>query len=111
VHQRARKLRREQTEAEARLWAQLRAHRLFGAKFHRQFPIGDFIADFCCCEKRSVIELDGGQHVDQAAADSKRSSLLEERGFTVLRFWNIQVFENLEGVLEEIARAIGQPSP
>jgi very-short-patch-repair endonuclease len=58
-----------------------------------------------------VIELDGGQHVDRAGADSKRTSLLEARGFSVLRFWNHQVFENLEGVLEEIARAIGQPSP
>ncbi len=110
-HNRARKLRHEQTEAEDRLWRRLRAGQLEGCKFRRQFPIGSFIADFCCREKSLVVELDGSQHMDRSDADATRTKLLEARGYRVLRFWNNEVFENMEGVLEEIYRALGLPSP
>jgi very-short-patch-repair endonuclease len=108
---RARRLRREQTEAESKLWARLPARQLCGAKFRRKHPIGPFITDFCCMERGLVIELDGGQHAVQAKADRRRSVFLEQRGYRVLRFWDHQVLENTEEVLEEIARVLSEPSP
>jgi very-short-patch-repair endonuclease len=105
----ARMLRRGQIQAEARLWAQLRAHRFFGAKFHRQFRLGDFIADFCCREKRLAIELDGGP--TWIARDRRETYFaMEARGFSALRFWNIEVFENLEGVLAETTLSLARIS-
>ncbi len=107
---RARLLRRERTDAERALWQMLRARRLTGLKFRRQFPVGDFIADFCCRECRLVIELDGSQHMDsrQADRDRNRTKCIEARGFRVLRFWNTDVLTNTEGVLAAILRAISQ---
>ncbi len=107
---RARLLRRERTDAERVLWQMLRARRLSGLKFRRQFPIGDFIADFCCRECRLVIELDGSQHMDsrQADRDRNRTECMEARGFRVLRFWNTDVLMNTEGVLAAIFRAASQ---
>jgi len=101
----ARKLRRASTEAEARLWSLIRARQIEGAKFIRQFPIGPHIADFACREARIVIELDGGQHADNAA-DAARTALIEAYGYTVLRFWNNDVLANTDGVLEELRRAL-----
>ncbi|QUL38796.1 endonuclease domain-containing protein [Erythrobacter sp. JK5] len=99
----ARKLRNDPTEAEKRLWSHLRASRM-GAKFVRQSPIGDFIADFACRSLRIAIELDGGQHT--AEADAARTQIIEAHGYRVIRFWNHEVLENTDGVLEAIKREI-----
>ncbi len=112
IHERARHLRREQTDAEIRLWSRLRERRLAGFRFRRQFPIGNFIVDFCCRERRLVIEVDGGHHLEQVESDRKRTELLEARGYIVLRFWNTDVLANTDGVLEEILNALtAAPSP
>jgi very-short-patch-repair endonuclease len=92
---RARRLRRDQTDAEAKLWSRLRNAALNGSKFRRQFPIGEFIADFCCPQRRLVIELDGAQHVEQVQRDEWRSALLARHGYRVLRFWNEEIVNNL----------------
>lgn len=101
------------TEAEKRLWYHLRAHRFLGVKFKRQKPVGPYIADFACPALRLVIEIDGGQHSEEAEYDRLRDAWLRKRGYTVLRFWNNEVMENMEGVLERIADAVRDqvPSP
>ncbi len=111
LRDRARRLRRDQSEAERRLWARLRARHLCGAKFRRQHPIGRFIADFCCVERPLVVELDGGQHALQAEADQRRSAFLARRGYRVLRFWDNEVMENMEAVLQQIVEALRDPHP
>lgn len=111
VHQRARRLRREQTDAEAKLWNRIRARRLNGFHFRRQFPISNFIADFCCHESRLVVELDGGKHVERASYDAWRTSLIAERGYRVIRFWDNEVLTNIEGVIEAILTALEETSP
>jgi len=108
---RARKLRENQTDVERKLWSQLRDRHFNGVKFRRQHPIGRFIVDLCCVERRLVAELDGGQHAEQNAADERRTRILERRGFRVLRSWNNEVLDNLEGVLERISEAMGRPHP
>jgi very-short-patch-repair endonuclease len=100
----AKKLRKNATAAENLLWSKLRARQMEGIKFRRQQPIENYIVDFVSFEKRIVIELDGGQHAAAKARDVKRDSLLAENGFRVLRFWNNEVFENIEGALEVIRR-------
>jgi very-short-patch-repair endonuclease len=100
----ARKLRKGSTRVEAILWSRLRARQIEGAKFRRQQPIGEFIVDFVCFEKKLVIELDGGQHKQAREKDHQRDRKLTEDGYTVLRFWNNEVLGNLEGVLEVIHR-------
>src|ERR1019366_5656117 len=112
----ARALRKNSTDVESLLWAELRDHRLSGAGFRRQVPIASYIADFVCHAARLVIELDGGQHFsdDQEAADNRRSTIIEAKGFHVLRFSNHDVMTNRTGVLETIASAIeasGTPPP
>ena len=97
------------TDAEAVLWRQLRAHRFAGHKFKRQQPIGNYILDFVCFEARLVIEVDGGQHLE-SASDKRRDEWVKSQGFLVLRFWNNEVFQNLEGVLMRILEAL-PPSP
>lgn len=101
----SRKLRRASTDAETRLWSRLRNRQLSGFKFRRQMPIGNHVADFACEEARLVIELDGGQHADNAA-DAARTAATEAAGYHVLRFWNHDVLGNTDGVLEEIARTL-----
>jgi very-short-patch-repair endonuclease len=108
---RARRLRRQQTDAESQLWARLRARQLCGAKFRRQHAIGPFIADFCTVERGLVIELDGGQHATQAQADQRRSVYLERSGYRVLRFWDNEVLMNMEAVLQRIFQALNDPHP
>ena len=103
---RARILRSTMTDAERFLWRSLR-RRAFGRKFRRQEPIGPYIVDFVCFERRVVLELDGGQHLE-SDADRIRDRWLEGQGFRVLRFWNHEVLGNVEGVLRAIAVAIGQ---
>jgi very-short-patch-repair endonuclease len=105
-HDRARELRRSQTAAEARLWSRLRNGQLDGFKFRRQFAISDFIADFCCRQRKLVIEVDGGQHYEEREKDVWRERLLAARGYRVLRFWNDEVLKNTEGVLEKIREAL-----
>lgn len=108
----AKSLRSNQTEAEARLWYHLRAHRFMGLKFKRQKPVGRYIADFVCWERRLIIELDGGQHAEQVAYDQQRDAWLRSEGYTVLRFWNNDVMQQLDGVLEQIRCAVSpEPSP
>ncbi len=109
--QKARELRHNATEAEKKLWGGLRNRTLMGAKFRRQFPIGGFIADFCCPEHKLVIEIDGSQHLDQKDLDDERTRALEKRGYRVIRFWNNEALKNTDAVLDAIAAKIGAPSP
>jgi len=99
--QRPRRLRRNATDAENTLWRYLRNRRLAGCKFRRQHPIGPYIADFACPEAGLVVELDGGQHTE--ATDAHRTAYLKEQGYTVVRFWNNEVLQNTEGVLERLS--------
>lgn len=112
----AKTLRSHQTDVEQRLWYHLRAHRFMGLKFKRQKPLGRYIVDFVYVECRLIIELDGGQHTDQAAYDQQRDAWLRSQGYTVLRFWNNEVMRELEEVLEKIRSALSasttlSPSP
>ena len=102
----ARRLRRDQTDAEQTLWARLRNRQLGGWKFRRQVPLGKFVVDFACYDEKLVVELDGGQHGENPDDDAARTAWLEARGFRVLRFWNHEVLENLEGVLTTIAEVL-----
>jgi very-short-patch-repair endonuclease len=111
MRERARALRREMTEAERCLWYQLRAHRFMGLKFKRQKPLGRYIADFVCLEIGLVIELDGGQHVQQAAYDRQRDGWLRAHGFDVLRFWNHEVLLQTDAVLEQLRLWMEQKRP
>jgi very-short-patch-repair endonuclease len=105
-------LRSNQTEVEERLWYHLRAHRFMGLKFKRQKPMGPYIVDFVCVERRLIIELDGGQHSEQTTYDEQRDAWLRNQGYTALRFWNNEVMQQLEGVLEKIRLALStNPSP
>lgn len=106
----ARGLRTHSTEAEQRLWRLLRNRNLFDCKFRRQVPIGGYIADFICIDRKLIVELDGGQHVEGAAADDERTAYLEEQGFRVLRFWNNDVLLREKDVLEEILRTLNPPA-
>ena len=110
----ARKLRKNQTDAERVLWRHLRTRNLMNLKFKRQVPIGDYIVDFLCYEKNLIIEVDGGQHAEQQVYDQKRKKWLESQGFKVIRFWNHDVLKNLDGVAEKILECCGEdphPSP
>jgi very-short-patch-repair endonuclease len=107
--QTARRLRREQTDAERALWFRLRDRRLNGWKFRRQFPIDRYIVDFFCADAHLIIELDGGQHAVRTATDAQRTKVLEAMGYLVLRFWNSDVMQNLDGVLEEIIAVLESP--
>lgn len=101
----ARNLRNKPTEAEHRLWQHLRASHFDNAKFTRQHPIGNFIADFACRSLRLAIELDGGQHGD-SPTDANRTRIIEAHGYRVIRFWNNEVLGNIDGVLQVIAEEI-----
>ena len=105
----ARNMRAAPTAAEAIVWRHLRAHRFAGHKFKRQQPIGKYIVDSVCFEAGVIVEVDGGQHND-SAADQARDAWLMSRGFVVLRFWNNEVSQNLDGVLTRILEALA-PSP
>jgi very-short-patch-repair endonuclease len=102
----ARELRKNQTEAEAILWSRLRNRKLVGIKFRRQVPIQGYVADFAALSAHLVIELDGGQHSERSEYDEARTKVFESAGFLVLRFWNSQVHEDLDGVLESIRAAM-----
>ena len=101
LQQRAKQLRRHSTDAEKKLWFQLR-HRRLGVKFKRQLPLGHYIVDFICIEKRLIIELDGGQHQNNQTYDLIRTQYFDSIGFKVIRFWNHEVFGQLSAVIEVI---------
>jgi very-short-patch-repair endonuclease len=107
---RARRLRREATDVERLLWHALR-ERLVLWKFRRQHPVGRRIVDFACPQVKLAIELDGSQHALEEEADERRSAELMRYGYRVLRFWNNDVIENLDGVLMTIDRALGDAPP
>jgi very-short-patch-repair endonuclease len=98
----AKALRKRLTDTERLLWRHLRAKQLEGLKFRRQEPIGRYIVDFVCHEKRIVIEVDGSQHTIEKNKDAERDKWLNEQGYKVLRFWNNEVLTNIEGVLQTI---------
>lgn len=108
----SKELRHNQTDVEKELWHILKGRRFEDCKFRRQHPIEPYIVDFICIEKNLIIELDGGQHADNKDHDVQRDNFLKSKGFVVLRFWNNEVVENLEGVLARIAESLGlSPSP
>src|SRR5581483_553079 len=106
----ARRLRRDETNVERKLWNRLRNRQIGNARFRRQHPAGRYILDFYCPALRLAIELDGGQHSESELRDRARDRWLSERGVTILRFWNSDVTENLNGVLEVIATRIDELS-
>jgi len=113
ARKRARALRTNSTKAEQIIWRAVRAHRLLGVGFRRQTPIGPYIVDFVSHSAMVVIEVDGGQHFDDAyeARDARRDKFLRSKGFRVLRFSNYDVMTNLEGVWTAIAAAVGKALP
>jgi very-short-patch-repair endonuclease len=108
--QRARSLRHELTPAERLLWGGLRNARLDGFKFRRQMWLKGYIADFACVEAMLVVEADGSQHGAAEQYDARRSNAFAEEGFQTLRFWNSEIFENLDGVLVAIRAVLPSPS-
>jgi len=105
--QRARYLRKHPTEAEYRLWFALRALKPLGFHFRRQAPIGNYIADFVCHRAKIIVEIDGAQHGEPVnlRRDERRTGFLNSRGYRVLRFWNVEVMEGKDEVVEAILRA------
>jgi very-short-patch-repair endonuclease len=102
----ARRLRRDGTEVEKRLWYRLRNGQICAAQFRRQHPAGRYVLDLYCPAVRLSIELDGGQHAEITTRDEARDEWLQKQGVTVLRFWNSDVTENINGVLEVISAKI-----
>ena len=102
----SRKLRSELTEAETHLWQHLKARQVCDKKFRRQHPVGNYILDFACIEARLAIEVDGGQHSEMQSQDNLRTAWLETQGWKVLRFWNNEVLQNIEGVLEKVLNTL-----
>ena len=98
----SRRLRKNMTDAELALWQQLRLRQVHGLKFRRQYPIGPYIADFACLSIKLIIEVDGSQHADQKNADIQRDQNLHKAGFKVLRFWDTEVLQETESVMEFI---------
>ncbi|MFZ3091386.1 MAG: endonuclease domain-containing protein [Nitrospirota bacterium] len=98
----AKTLRKRPTDAEILLWRYLRSKQLEGMKFRRQQPIGRYVVDFVCFEKKIIIEVDGGQHSVETEKDKERDEWFKSQGFKVLRFWNNEVLANTQGVLEVI---------
>ncbi|MDI6697267.1 MAG: endonuclease domain-containing protein [Anaerolineales bacterium] len=106
IFARSKQLHRNMTPAEAKLWTRLRAHRLTGVHFRNQHAIGNYVVDFCAPRRKLIIELDGGQHLAQQEYDAERTAFLEAKGYRVLRFWNHEVINDIEGVLRVIDLAL-----
>jgi very-short-patch-repair endonuclease len=106
--EKARQLRANATDPEVRLWRHLRRSPLLGSHFRRQVPIGPYVADFACMAARLIVEVDGSQHGDSTvkARDDSRTRWLEREGYRVLRFWNNDLIQNIQGVLETIHAAL-----
>jgi adenine-specific DNA-methyltransferase len=108
----ARNLRHRQTDAETLLWHHLRSRNFQKIKFRRQHPVGPYIIDFCSLEIWLVVELDGGQHALNRPKDEKRTHYLQQAGFRVVRFWDHEVFQMIDAVLERIQQKTQEtPSP
>ncbi|MCF8880545.1 DUF559 domain-containing protein [Hyphobacterium sp. SN044] len=109
----ARQMRSELTNAEAILWAQLQKRQLKGWHFRRQHPVGHFIADFACAKAKLVIEVDGATHGSdrELTRDEKRTAFLESRGWRILRVWNNDIYDNLDGVMDAIGAALPPSGP
>ena len=105
----ARRLRIDSTEAERLLWQRLRNRQLGGNKFRRQVTIGPFIVDFACIDACLIVEIDGGQHSEER--DAARTAFLQSKGYRVIRFWNNEVLENIDGVLQSILMKIEDQAP
>jgi very-short-patch-repair endonuclease len=105
----AKGMRHVMTDAELKLWNELRAHRLMGLSFRRQMPIAGYIVDFACAEHKLIVEVDGSQHGDNDAVayDAERTARLEALGWTVLRVWNDEALRNVDSVCDAIIRTIG----
>ena len=105
----AKRMRRVMTDAELKLWNELRAHRLMGLSFRRQMPIAGYIVDFACAEHKLIVEVDGSQHGgnNALAYDAERTARLEALGWTVLRVWNDEVLRNIDAVCDAIVRTVG----
>ena len=104
----ANNLRNNATDTECKFWQHLRASQLNGFKFSRQMPVAGHVCDFLCRSARLVIEVDGGQHDWQANEDVTRTRRIEAEGYRVIRFWNNEVNDSLEGVLFRIAEALAE---
>jgi very-short-patch-repair endonuclease len=104
----AKKLRKNMTDAERKLWTPLRGRQLTGVKFRRQHQVGPYVVDFIAFEPKLIIELDGGHHALQLAADGKRSDWLTSNSFTVLRFWNHEVLQKTDAVLQTITKRLAK---
>jgi very-short-patch-repair endonuclease len=104
---RARKLRRDMTEPEKRLWFRLCDNQIGGRHFRRQVPLDPYIVDFCCLRPKLVVEVDGVTHGEPSEAEMRRTRWLEAQGYVVLRLWNHEVMANIDGVVEAIARTLG----
>ena len=99
------KLRKESTPAERKLWSRIRDDQL-GVTFRRQHAVGNYILDFCCPKAKLIIELDGSQHLDQEEYDEERTKYLESEDYKVIRFWNNDVMNNIDGVILAIIHAM-----
>ena len=108
---RARGLRLGMTDAEQALWYRLRNRQLDGCKFRRQHEVDRYVVDFACTERMLVVEIDGGQHLEQQDYDDARTRHLQPKGYRVLRFWNNDVLTNIESVLEAVISALASPGP
>ena len=98
------------TDAERVMWSQLRNRRFGGLKFKRQWTIGRYVVDFCCIERRLVVEIDGGQHTPER--DARRTHAINDHGYQIVRFWNNDVLGNLVGVLTSLSLELGtDPHP
>ncbi len=107
----ARRLRHAQTDVEQKLWFFLRNRQILNYKFRRQYIIDSYIVDFCCTEKKLVIELDGSQHLINKTKDEKRDRVLNEKGYKTLRFWDHEVLKETKSVLERIRLELMNPHP
>ena len=113
ANQRARQLRKQLTPQEVKLWMKLRELRQLGYHFRRQAPLGPYIVDFICFGSNVIVEADGGQHglPEGVVRDRIRDAFFRSEGFQVLRFWNSDIDQNLEGVMETIFAVLKPPTP
>ena len=111
TQKRARALRGDLTDAERILWSRLKGRQL-GWQFRAQHPVGPYIADFACVKMKLIVEIDGATHgsADERAHDAQRTRFMEEQGWGVVRFWNDEVYRNLDGVVESICLRLPPPS-
>ncbi len=105
---RARHLRKTPTDAEKAFWSRLRRQQIDGFRFRRQQPVGPYVVDFFCAQRKIIVEIDGGQHASHAKADAERTAWLESRGYRVVRYWNNEVLGNIDGVLADLRSVLAQ---